>query len=355
MSKENIKEVIIEGVTTKDFSIYFKEKDSNATINRLDKRDWKAVIFCEYSENRKVKFKKRQEINVMLSKWEQFKENEEIIIKYGLKSIIGSGKIKHINKYEKKLQLTNLKIYIKDDKFKNSEEGYYRENPKDLFRPMDKKELKNYEKTIGKCEQTIEKYKKLKTDDIEKYINKMYKIYYDMLIYTLQNNNTPISNNKMNAICSYMAIQKNIKGWILSPPNCFIKNIKPEYDAIILEKAQQKEAKYIYDLEEVKATIEIKTGGIIYYNEKSKEYIEQQRKAYTDNPEYNKLNKNIKHVYFSFHESNSQTGKLVYFNIYKDIKKLGEDFIPIFLTTKIKDVQYVIPLDWDLDEILKLL
>ena len=308
-----------------------------------DKREWKAIIFTEYKNNEKT-LSMREKIYVTFHDDVELKKDEEIELKSSRGVTLGSGSY-----FEK----THDNYYI-FNKLKIRIGGTDKSEPTSLFRVFNDEELLERELKYPNT-----------TNIINKYQEGLFRIYYKMLEYSITNFSENIEG-KYSAMCSYLAVRDVLKdyGLILSYPNCFIKGYKQEYDALILKK---NDYKYFYSQDEILATLELKVSGCFYkkseMEEEFSDYLMQQhgikiiknnnKKIYDDK---NKLD--IPHIYITCHESSTNTsrdGKPIryYDTCKKVINNLGDEYIGIFCALKNNNEQFIIPIDFNLAEILK--
>lgn len=298
---------------------------NNITLrNRFKTEEDKLIIFFQYV-NDELKLKKEITI-IPVDKTTNYKINT--IYQLYLASdnqkentlpkttLLGKGRIKEITKNY--LILDNLVVYL---------DNTYTTLETDLFENLNN---------------DINKYKI--------YTTGLFKIYYYSLIYLLEIYKYYNGGNKVSALASYLSITNNLK-CNLSYPNVFIKNNPTEMDLLLL-KDNIKNNKYYYDIEEVKAIIEIKSCGFINNNENDfKNYIKENFNPLNkkDNLKEQTIilsNSNIKYIYFSLYERN-------YRKFSKIIKKMSDRFIGIFCTTIEKGTKFIIPEDYEIPEILK--
>lgn len=322
--------------------------------------------------------------------------NDKVVIRLNQEStrkdtyILGLGKVKNIEKINDKTyyEIIDLMFYTENTNTVNIQtQEHFSKKIIDMF---EKFTNANYD---------------IKEDNeiYDKYTKGLFKIYYDMLLIEIQNNNDITSSgNKASALASYLAINNNFKQnkkvkekYELSLPNTFIQNCNIEFDAMILNKEENRtinEKSFFVSPERVKAVIEIKTSGIIlsskddnneYINildeEKKKNTIIKDRfeKYITNNKEenedkyksnYNDLlenkgeceKKNIKYVYVAIHErtSNKQTKSIDYYNICRKTileqsKHIKNKYYGIFCATSCDNAKYYYPIDYDMDKILE--
>lgn len=337
-------------------------------LNRLLKQDIKILLLTYYNNN-KLQF--RNELKIT-----SYKNNsnfkKDIIVdlycgsitgKYNLK--IGTGRIIEEssdntiivkpetilvnNKDTKNIEdmFQELNSVIKDDE-------YLKENYNDG--------LKEYNKRYEQYQQHIKK---------DKYINGLFKYYYDSMIQLFKDNNNYNSIGKVTAMSSYI-IAKNFfedKGKKVSYPNVFIRDFNMEFDMLLL-KSSVENNKYVYDLSEVDAIVELKSNGIIGYTKEDKEtrwfksyitfdnnYAKKHEELYTSNLDlhknyYNAMNqvRQQKYIYFCFYERNTKNTS-TYENTYFDIMLAGKNYTGIYFTVAGDKGTYAIPIDYDIDKI----
>lgn len=298
---------------------------NNITLrNRFKTEEDKLIIFFQYV-NDELKLKKEITI-IPVDKPTNYKVNTIYQIYLASDNqkentlpkttLLGKGRIKEITKDY--LILDNLSVYL-DDTYTTLETNLFENLNND-----------------------INKYKI--------YTTGLFKIYYYSLIYFLEIYKYYNSGNKISALASYLSITKKLK-CNLSYPNVFIKNNPTEMDLLLL-KDNVKNNKYYYDIEEVKAIIEIKSCGFINNSENDfKNYIQENfnpkdKKENLKESTITLSNSNIKYIYFSLYERN-------YRKFSKIIKKMPNRFIGVFCTTIEKGTKFIIPEDYQIPEILK--
>ena len=295
------------------------KEDNCININKFSKEEWKAYIFCEYKDN-KLNYRKKLIIEGEAS---NVKIGDTIQIRISKNSNIGEGKLYDIR--DNKYIIKDLRIY---------------KNNKPLV------DLKDY----------FVPYKNAVIKDKDKFINGLFKINYDSIKYYLdyhffklgkeyiRESNGKIFYNvpeaKFSALCSYLAIKDMflLKGYKLSPLDCFVLGEKLEYDALVLKEGVSIN-KRIYSKDEILATIEIKTSG---YFSNSIEKIKDDFDEYMD---FQKID-GIPHIYIAVHESTHY-----YKNVYKKLNEEG--FIPMFCKLKETSDYITIPYEYNFDELLK--
>ena len=142
-----------------------------------------------------------------------------------------------------------------------------------------------------------------------------------------------------------------------------------EFDMLLL-KSSVENNKYVYDLSEVDAIVELKSNGIIGYTKEDKEtrwfksyitfdnnYAKKHKELYTSNLDlhknyYNAMNQvhQKKYIYFCFYEKNTKN-TATYENTYFDIMLAGKNYTGIYFTVDGDKGTYTIPIDYDIDKI----
>lgn len=320
-------EIKIKKVRIEDLEIEFKEENKNWTRNRLTKKDWKLILFCEYNNNSELKIRDSLTITDYQTR-DTLNRSDKIKIKLDSKSLLGTGEIKNINGQE--LELTNLSIYIT-----NKEST---KNPLSLFKKID----------INKCKsKTIKEL--YKDDDYDKmldiYTKGLFKIYYNSLIYCLKYNNTTRNGAKLDAMISYEVIKKELnRNFNISLPNSFIKNNLIEYDALILRDGIEN-VEHFYNYQDVLGIVEIKTSGYFFQNKDDinslKENIERQKQD------------GIPYIYIALLESyNEKYANNSYEKTLATFNKI-DGCIPIVVSLTENTQKFTVPIDYDLEKIIK--
>ena len=365
-----MKKIIYNRVITKDFDIELKV-DGNGkplTRNKLSNAEWKAAIFGKYDKN--GKFNYRNQITIISNNFDKdIKKDDKVEIRDGKLRILGYGKVDKIE--DNKFTLIDLNIY--DGK---SDNDNFDTKIEKLFRFLDKNQINEREKYINsnnKLDKVFNDYKKSKDSDKEKFINTTFKIFYDSLIeylknyfcykkeiYVVEDNKVKCKNKiiepegKFSAYCSYIALRKYIEDnykedFKISPMNVYVKGYKLEYDALLLKNSCEDDNSYVYDIDNVLATIEIKSSGYFGSGDASNNF-----EVYMRNQKIDK----IPHIYLAFHESSNKkedNNSRYYDQTYKTIKKLNnekEQFIPIFCKIRIDSEYIYIPFEYDIDQML---
>lgn len=320
MNRIYLKEIAVKNnISNKEFNV------NNITLrNRFKTIEDKLIIFFYYNKDT-LELKKEIKI-IPIDKTSNYKINEECEIYLASDNQLintnpgttklGKGIIKSItNDY---LILDNLKVYIDNN---------YITSYINLFDSS----------SINTCK------------NINKYISTLFKVYYYSIIYLLEMYDYSYGGSKLSALASYLAIINILKG-NFSYPNVFIRNNKTEFDLLLL-KDNVENNKYYYEINEVKAIIEIKSCGYIESSEWDfKRYIESNfnvKDTINDkfkNQVKNLSNSNIKYIYFSLYERN-------YNKYYEIINKLNDRYIGIFCS--IIDNKYIVPNNYDIPEIFK--
>lgn len=218
----------------------------------------------------------------------------------------------------------------------------YKSDPYDLFEFFKKEEQKKEIKEL-----------KYKEKNKEKYINEIFKLYYDLLKNYILNFPTKKSGgHKASAMASYLSIKDFIKKHfegkcVVSGPNVFIKGNTREFDCLLLKGKSINEG--FYDEKEVYAAIELKVSG--FFHDKEKGFI---KSFYKDllKSETEYLNE-IPFLYIAFCEGTNNSNSY-YEDSYKALKKIKENknINLFFVTVKKRGSRYTIPYDYDLEAII---
>lgn len=354
-------DLILENIELSNYGITYKINIKNF-LKKTIIQDLKILLFAEYNEKGELT-KRKKTIKIENIK-ENLKEVPEIILKTSKETVIGKGKINN----DGELELTEVLI----DNKKNFSDIY------DLFelipphkidyncKTEEDKNIWDYckgkEQLINKTYQEDEKVIK------KKYLDNLFKIYYDSIVYFSIINSIDKIEGKASAMASYISIKNNLNEYFkkkklnlrISNPNVFIKNINIEFDALIVNS--DKENDYFYDLDDVKAIIEIKSSGfftnkknlILSQYEKDKEdlfisyIIKSHKKISKEKP--------IPYIYLSIYESFGQRKTSVHYYEFLLANILSLDskqYIGMFCGTKKDSKKYLIPYDYDLDYLLK--
>ena len=316
-----MKEILIDEILVEGKNIEIEKVKS-----KFDTRELKA-IFLLYYDKKRIAF--REEISIKTNKKQQLIENDEVVLKISSRTIIGKGKIISIDNDNDYLKIKPTRLYIGS--------GEYSDSPLGIARIFSNGELKE-----RNLKYDIKDEKVIK----DKYFKGLFKIYYQELKYSIQYFCEDMEA-KQNALCSYLAIRDVFKdfGFILSNPNSFIIDHKLEYDALLLKKESNE---YFFEQNDLFASIEIKTSGIFFslasLESDFKKYITEQHDGL-----------DIPHIYIAIHEFSSNNPSdnetRMYDTCYNVIKRLG--CIGIFCAVKNNNDQFIIPVDYDLEEILK--
>ena len=321
------KEIKIKKVKIEDFEIEFKEENKYWTRNRLTKKDWKLILFCEYNNNSELKIRDSLTITDYQTS-DTLNRSDKIKIKLGNKSLFGTGEIKNINRQE--LVLTDLSIYI-DNKESTKD-------PLSLFKKID----------INKCKSKTVK-ELYKDDDYDKmleiYTKGLFKIYYNSLIDCLKYNNTTKNGAKFDAMITYEVIKKELSQKLnISLPNSFIKNNLIEYDALILRDGIEN-VEHFYNYQDVLGIVEIKTSGYFFQNKDDMDSLK-------DDFERQKQDE-IPYIYIALLESyNEKYANNSYEKTLKTFNKI-DNCIPIIVSLTENTQKFTVPLDYDLEQIIK--
>ena len=300
---------------------YYKYEDKNILRDKLTKPEWKAFIFGEYNKNG-FGFRKNFKIIGKVKGEFDSLENKELIYKDGRNRKMGIVHVKKVldnsnNTYT--LLVDAIGIYLENE---------IKTNILELFKSFNGKDLS--------------------LDEKNEYINGLFKINYlavrELLKYFFFNEKHEVPEGKssvdekyevpegkFSALCSYNALKMVLEenNIIISQLDSFVKGHKLEYDAIVLNKNVDSN-KRIYDINDVVATIEIKTSGL--FNDDVSDI--------TDYLESQKI-EGKPHIYLAVHELDSQTGEKKYYtNTNKAIKDLGNEYISIFCKVH-KDNEYI--------------
>lgn len=321
-----MKSIIYDLLELDDLKIKFYEKSNDdgskkcLTKNKLSLCEWKSLIFGTYETG---KFDYRKQIILEGTTNDELEVGDTIIIKDGPKRKLGIGtiKVKTKNNDRYRITLEKLKVFV---------DNIFQDDIIHLFKPE----------------------KKMKNDDIEIYINGLFKITYYSIInyfkyfYCSIDNDFETPENKFSAYCSYEAIKYVLKDYNISQLDSFIEGYKCEYDALILKKEVDNN-KRLYKKEEVLSTIEIKTSGY-FCSTKNGENIETQFKKYMDI----EMMEGIPHIYLAIHEAMAN-----YKEIYSAIKEINKEnlkLIPVFCKIQKKSDYITIPDEFNLQELFTL-
>lgn len=222
-----------------EYCIYKNDlKITNKTVIRInDKRELKLLLFFDLY-NEKNPYDAISELFIdkdlyeSLEKDKDIENNDTIVFLYGTISI-AEGKITSCGK---KYRITKIKIY--------EEEGKVETGKSDISSIFERGD-------ISDCE-------------FHNYIDNMIRLYYDYLVKYAQFYDNSDRPNKLSGMITYLSFSEYVKnkGLYISTPNSYIKNFGQEFDALLLKKNTKN--KYIYDLQEVLAVVEIKTAGVNY-------------------------------------------------------------------------------------------
>lgn len=370
--KLEFNEVIIENMTLR----------TEFLLHRLLKQDVKILLLTDYY-NEKLDFRKELKITKYVNN-SDYKKNKIVDLycryangKYNLK--VGTGKItKEPIKNEIIIKPITIFVDNKDT-----------DNIKDMFKELtsvikDDKYLKdNYNDKLLEYNNRYTKYKNNVENKKDKYINGLFKYYYESIIQLFKDNNNYYSISKITAMSSYI-IAKNFfenKGNNVSFPNVFIKDFNIEFDMLLL-KDKVNNNKYMYELDEVESIVELKSNGIIGYGKDDKlknplynnkrwfesyitfdnNYTEINKKLKQNDDDindneivskkYNALKKEIckkDFFYFCLYEKNRKN-TATYENTYFDIILTGKNYKGIYFGITDERDGYIIPIDYDINK-----
>lgn len=370
--KEEYKKLKIKNIKLANYGKNYEINIENF-LNKESIQDLQVLMFYEYKDENSKELKLRESIEVG-----EIKKKEtpiKIVIKTGkTEKTIGTAEVideHHIK--PKNIIINNKEINDIEDMFE-----LIKEHDINKYKSIDKIGIDIWENCTGKKE--LEKYLKEyyfkeKTEQekkqiTKKYISGLFRIYYDSLVYSSIINSTKQIEGKANAMASYIAIKEYLerKGFIISNPNVFIKNINMEFDALIIEKEAKNN--FYFEKDEVNSLIEVKTSGFF----SSKKELRSKTKEEKDKNKDEKENAFIeyvkdhlkkqekkelehkKYIYFSLHESYGSKDTSVHYYEYLFANLLTLDknkYIGIFCALKKEQNKYLIPYEYDLDKILK--
>jgi len=388
--------------------LYFKEVQiNNMTLrteylaHRLLKQDVRILLLTCYDSG-KLEFRKK----LTITKYEKFENDDNEVElycrdasgKYNLK--IGKGKIVEKNS-DGPIVIQPISICVDNDSDKTIN---------DMFRVLksaiidDSYLKKNYSEFLSEYKVKYNNYLNTIEDNKDKYINGLFKYYYESMIQLFNDNNTFQSVGKITAMSSYIIAKSFFKKKkkIVSYPNVFIKNFNAEFDMLILKKGI-KANKYVYEMDEVEAIVELKSNGIIAYgkddkikkadyndkrwfeayitfdnnfakinkkleeydsiirdknssksNDKLEEYDSIIRDKNIISKQYNDIKQKICNkdfYYFCLYEKNN-INTAAYENTYIDILAADGIHKGVYFAITDGDDGYVIPIDYDIDSIL---
>ena len=357
-------EVSINGMTLHTEFLY----------HRLLKQDVKILLLTEYINN-SLNFRKQltitnyeKDINLNIGDMVILNAATDKINKY--KISIGKAKVKKIN---------NNSIVVKP--YEIIIDNKLSANIDDMFCPLESRII-NVKYLEKEYPSVFDEYKKrynnyLNKLDKKKYINGLFKTYYDSIIQYFKDNSNYYSISKVTAMSSYLNAKKYFedKDKIVSNPNVFIKDFHLEFDLLLLKKGVNKR-KFIFNLDEVEAIVELKSNGIIGYGNKdtkkdkaynNKRWFEayvtfdnDYKKREMSLKNYDELLKNktvstnyrnlkervqkIDYIFFCLYEKN-YVRSATYENTYFDLLATGKTHKGIYFGISNGD-KYVIPIDY---------
>lgn len=352
--------MIIKHIELENYGINF-QVDIENFLNKTIIQDLKILIFGEYNNSNNLTFRKSLiTINDIPN---EYNIGDSIELKISKKIVIGRGTIIQKNK----VKVTEVCINNRDV-FSNDINDMFELIPShDIdYESYDSNGNNIWEYCKGKDRLKRKKYSKDKNEsEIKKtYLNGLFKIYYDSIVYSCFVNNINKIEGKLSALTSYISIKNNMDKYLesknlkISNPNVFIKNVNIEFDALIVNKNVSDE--YFFDSSDVKAIIEIKSSGffckkddLIYskYDSESKDWFIE---YITEHEKYKEL-ANIPYVYLSIYESFGQKKSSVHYYefLLSNLLSLNNNYIGMFCGTKKDSNVYLIPYDYDINELLE--
>ncbi len=355
--------------------------------NRLIKQDIKILLLTHYKNN-KLCFRNELKITNILN-YDSINVNDKVTLictnnRKKDKLIIGTGIV--LEKKDKSINIVPQEISLSNIEMSN--------NINDLFIPLKSVIINNKQIIDSQYKYSLEKYKEkynayLKNVNCnkEKYINGLFKYYYNSLIQFLNDNSNYYSISKITALSSYIIASDFFKKAHknISLPNVFIRDFNIEFDMLLVKNNYNKH-KFIYELNEVDTIVELKSNGIIGYakddtikkNEynqkrwfeayitfdnqykKIKEKLTSYDKSLKEDIIYNKYNNlkyeinNKKFIYFCIYENN-RNNTAIYENTLLDIINAGSNYFGIYLAINAGNDYYTIPIDYDIEKILNII
>lgn len=248
------------------------------TMKELDNvkcnRDIKLYFTCEYNKNNQLKFRENIPFDKNDDTHFQLDKNGKCYIIRRSKRGAIIGKCVPTDIHTAKI----ISVYLSNSLVTKDYDGFS-SNPYDLI-------------------------KSCNNSDNKVYVDKYFKIYYDLIEFCIEKYNR--SYSKVTALKFYQLIrnlfnndEKFKDNYFFSEPNCFIlsNNKIREYDALILKKSSKKNLGF-YPESDVLATIELKSGGFICKHNKIKEEMTKYM--------IKEARENIPHIYISLFENSKQ-------------------------------------------------
>lgn len=329
-------------------------------------QDLKILIYAEYDQNKLIP--RKSNIKLIDKKILDSKPGETIRIKTSNK-VLGEAKV--IDEYT----INPTIMYIRNKPINKLSEMFclikkHDINEYDECTDNHGKKIWHYCQGKNKLKEVFNKYEKESESDIKKRylsVNGLFKIYYDSIIYASIFSSMNRIEGKASAMASYLSIRDNLNKYLnnkklcISNPNVFIKDINMEFDALIINKEKQNE--YFFNIEDIKAIIEIKSSGYISSKENliGSQYLDE-----NGNPKQDEFIKYIKehevkhkvtlpYIYLSIYESFGQRKTSIHYYefLLANILSLDSDkYIDMFCGTKTDSDYYLIPYHYDLKEII---
>ena len=288
-------------VIIKEAKINNKDYVIENISNRLLNKEVKLLLLTEY-KNKELKIKNSIKIKTDI----KLKVNDEVRLKISSRIIMGTGKVKEIDKDY--YIINNLKLWNMD-------------TIDDLFTNTDNK-------------------------DINKYKEGLFYYYYKFLIRFIEDNNLGHSFKKLSAVSSYI-ISKQLfedNGYKVSPNNVFIRNCGIEFDLLLL-KDKVDNTKYVYEMDEVDTIVELKASGYINNKDSFENYITYNDRNEIEDKEILKEVQNKPFIYLSYFEHKTNYEKMI-----KIIKKNNKK--EMILSIKEDNDHFYIPNNYDLDKMI---
>lgn len=324
--------------------------------NRLLKQDIVVMLMLEYISN-ELCLRTKNKLMVFIDNIQDFDNGDIVTLKcldqYNQASIIlGHAIIDSIDKSEKKIVLSVQDIYVKS-KDKND----FTQNVEDLFEFIDFSTIENDTKEtqciMNNCSKAyLNKDEKVKID----YISNMFKYYYDFIFQLFHDNDNYYAIPKITAMSSYLIAKEYFerRGKIVSSPNVFIKGFCAEFDLLLLNKKDDN--KYVFDIDEVEAIVELKANGIVGYRQEDKkdprwfyQYINlnQTNEKYRSKMDQDLLSriKQLPFYYYCCYEKNISP-TYTYINTLYDIYQ-SKNHKGVYLAITNDSYHYLIPVEYE--------
>ena len=290
-------------IIVKEAKINDKDYVIDNISNRLLNKELRLLLLTEY-KGKELKIKN----SIKIKTDTKLNIKDEVRLKVSSRIIIGTGKVKEIDKDY--YIINNLKLWNMN-------------TIDDLFTNIDNK-------------------------DLNKYKEGLFYYYYQFLIRFIEDNNLNHSFKKLSAVSSYIVSKQLFedKGYKVSPNNVFIRNCGIEFDLLLLnDKVDNNNNKYVYEMNEVDTIVELKASGYINNSNSFKDYITYNDRNEIEDDEILKEVQNKPFIYLSYFEHKTNYEKMI-----EVIKKNNKK--EMILSIKEDNEHFYVPNNYDIDKII---